>query len=374
MKMIPQDVDLEELRALLAATGQNCQLFPSTDAQGQVEGVDAVKLQRALKHSTIVVAIYMRGEIPGGDYMPGRGGDASGQQLASGTRQGERWMDLLQRRERQKRRLVAFGRASSDTTLTASIHDVAVAPTLQRCGLGRRVIQRILRARMHSRAPWLVACSALSARKISDAGVRGLQPEHGPVPSEREMREVDTVWGGEEVRVKACAELREKLANSGMKMEGWWWRPRCSGVASGGASSSASCDQRCRELTRRGICDIAALSSPRLKPFFTKCGFRYDLLKSTTMTYTRTPAMPLGTPPMLGTEPPPESITFGRHTLFIPPPLRVPHEPNKPLGKHKAGYPKQAPGEALEESVTDMSMSAIVATNDVLAKFLENEL
>lgn len=41
--------------------------------------------------------------------------------------------------------LVGFGRAVSDLGLTASIYDVMVIPPLQRMGIGRMIVQRIIR-------------------------------------------------------------------------------------------------------------------------------------------------------------------------------------------------------------------------------------
>jgi hypothetical protein len=97
-------IDIEELRSLLAATNQNCEQFPKFDADGSVAKVDPVKLQRALRNSFVVVALNMRVDIPE-DYYTERPPDS--------------WLG--------RNRLVAFGRATSDHTLTASIYDLAVS-------------------------------------------------------------------------------------------------------------------------------------------------------------------------------------------------------------------------------------------------------
>ncbi|CAK9873195.1 unnamed protein product [Sphagnum jensenii] len=115
-------IDIEELRSLLAATNQNCEQFPKFDADGSVAKVDPVKLQRALRNSFVVVALNMRVDIPE-DYYTERPPDS--------------WLG--------RNRLVAFGRATSDHTLTASIYDLAVAPSLQRQGIGRKLLQKIVR-------------------------------------------------------------------------------------------------------------------------------------------------------------------------------------------------------------------------------------
>lgn len=119
-----RDVDIAELRALLTGTSQNCDQFPKVNPDGSIPEVSAVKLKRAIQHSFIVVAMYVRGEVEE-DYFPDRPDDDTPLRL--------------------KRTLVAFGRATSDRALTASIHDLAVAPSLQGQGIGRRLTQRIVR-------------------------------------------------------------------------------------------------------------------------------------------------------------------------------------------------------------------------------------
>ncbi|XP_024524751.1 uncharacterized protein LOC9654877 isoform X2 [Selaginella moellendorffii] len=127
-------INVSELGALLAATGQNCHQFPQIAGDGRVSRVDDAKLQRALDFSDIAVAIYVKGRsIPGGDYM---------ERTWSEAREGV-WDRLNS--DKAPKCLVAFGRAVSDKTLAGSIHDLAVAPSMQRQGLGRHVLQRLAR-------------------------------------------------------------------------------------------------------------------------------------------------------------------------------------------------------------------------------------
>ncbi|KAG0590593.1 hypothetical protein KC19_1G112600 [Ceratodon purpureus] len=119
-----RDVDIAELRALLTGTEQNCDQFPKLNPDGSIPEVSPVKLKRAIQHSFIVVAMYVRGELEE-DYFPARPEDDTPPRL--------------------KRTLVAFGRATSDRALTASIHDLAVAPSLQGQGIGGRLVQRLVR-------------------------------------------------------------------------------------------------------------------------------------------------------------------------------------------------------------------------------------
>lgn len=110
-------VDVVELSALLAATRQNCEQFPTVLDDGSVVPVNPVKLRRALRHSTVVVALYVEtrelgaesiGRVP--EKLDGRG-----------------WRDYLMPQLPMQRTLIAFGRATSDFTLTASIYDLVVS-------------------------------------------------------------------------------------------------------------------------------------------------------------------------------------------------------------------------------------------------------
>ncbi|KAL2622625.1 hypothetical protein R1flu_002830 [Riccia fluitans] len=125
-------VDAEELSSLLASTNQNCEQFPRFRDDGSIAPVDPAKLRRALRHSTIVVALYAEGDSV--DDLEGCG-------------EGDRpsWLDYWRPRSPGKRKLIAFGRATSDVSLTASIYDLVVAPSYQRSGYGSRVLLRIVR-------------------------------------------------------------------------------------------------------------------------------------------------------------------------------------------------------------------------------------
>ncbi|KAI5069497.1 hypothetical protein GOP47_0016136 [Adiantum capillus-veneris] len=131
-------VDVVQLSALLAATRQNCLQFPLLQPDGSLaEAAHPSKLRLALHYSTLVVSIHMRGPIPGGDYMHTT--DRKHQQ------QRTPFLNFSLGQSRPVPRLIAFGRATSDHALTASIHDLAVAPSLQRRGFGRRILQKLLR-------------------------------------------------------------------------------------------------------------------------------------------------------------------------------------------------------------------------------------
>ncbi|KAL3689111.1 hypothetical protein R1sor_015420 [Riccia sorocarpa] len=129
-------LDTEELSSLLASTNQNCEQFPRFRDDGSIVPVNPAKLRRALRHSTVVVALYVEGASE--DDLEAATGGATYDQIPG-------WFDYLMPRPRGKRRLIAFGRATSDASLTASIYDLAVAPSYQRSGYGGRVLLRIVR-------------------------------------------------------------------------------------------------------------------------------------------------------------------------------------------------------------------------------------
>uniref|UniRef100_A0A1D1XKW8 Putative N-acetyltransferase ycf52 n=1 Tax=Anthurium amnicola TaxID=1678845 RepID=A0A1D1XKW8_9ARAE len=130
------NVDPVHLRDLLHASGHSCHRFPNLGADGRPEPVDLGKLRTALAHSSVVVSVFCRSSFPGDDHG---GGGISG--FAG-------WEGLFERPvpvPGRDSRLVGFGRAVTDGGLTASIHDVAVIPSLQRLGIGRKIMQRIIR-------------------------------------------------------------------------------------------------------------------------------------------------------------------------------------------------------------------------------------
>eukprot|EP00850_Spirogloea_muscicola_P022040 SM000273S10250 [mRNA] locus=s273:28490:29652:- [translate_table: standard] len=115
--------------------------------------------------------MYVKGDIPGGDYMD-RGGsaaEAAGLPVARPAPNGS-WLDSIMAMGLPgSMKLVGFGRATSDTTLTASIYDIVlrslmpatfesvlmaksptciflpqVAPSLQGTGIGQRVMRRVI--------------------------------------------------------------------------------------------------------------------------------------------------------------------------------------------------------------------------------------
>ncbi|XP_076929876.1 GCN5-related N-acetyltransferase 3, chloroplastic-like [Bidens hawaiensis] len=117
------DVNPVQLQDLCNACNHSFHRFPDILPDGRVEPVAVDKLRLALAHSSVVVSVFAKPElVTGGEWYrrmipltPGSG------------------------------RLAGFGRAVSDSALTASIYDVMVLPPLQGRGIGRMILQRTIR-------------------------------------------------------------------------------------------------------------------------------------------------------------------------------------------------------------------------------------
>ena len=143
-------IDPSELSSLLASTAQNCLQFPSPFSSSSsssssssfprlVQPVKPSKLRVALRNSTVVVSIHMNlaedFHVVEADCSTHRDGrhHGYGTLIETLTTQGLGLSsniffskDPRERRQRRRRTLVAFGRATSDEALTASIYDLVV--------------------------------------------------------------------------------------------------------------------------------------------------------------------------------------------------------------------------------------------------------
>ncbi|KAI3517518.1 hypothetical protein L1887_16733 [Cichorium endivia] len=125
------DVNPIHLRDLYSSCNHSCHRFPNISSDGRVEPVDVDKLRIALSYSSVVVSVFARPETV--TSLPGN--------LNSGVDWYQRMIPLTP----FSGELVGFGRAVSDNGLTASIYDVMVMPSLQGRGIGRMILQRIIR-------------------------------------------------------------------------------------------------------------------------------------------------------------------------------------------------------------------------------------
>lgn len=121
----PSHINLDSLSSLYLACNHSPHRFPSAAGSGDM---DSGKLAVAVSHSAVVVSVFADGGA--GERDEGLFGRISPPPARVGPGNG---------------RLVGFGRAISDLGLTASIYDVMVMPSLQRMGIGRMIVQRIIR-------------------------------------------------------------------------------------------------------------------------------------------------------------------------------------------------------------------------------------
>ncbi|KAD2805302.1 hypothetical protein E3N88_38679 [Mikania micrantha] len=117
------DVNPIHLRDLCNTCNHSFHRFPNILPDGRLEPVAVDKLRIALSHSSVVVSVFAGLESTAG-------GDWYRRMIPVTPVTGQ---------------LVGFGRAVSDEALTASIYDIMVIPTLQDRGIGRMILQRIIR-------------------------------------------------------------------------------------------------------------------------------------------------------------------------------------------------------------------------------------
>ncbi|ESR49216.1 glucosamine 6-phosphate N-acetyltransferase [Citrus sinensis] len=132
----PSDINPQELSRLFISCNHSCNRFPILDSRDRTieEAVDIDKLCLALSHSFVVVSVFSSLALSD---------DESSKRLMVPL-----LGNLAQRVvpvTPSNGQLVGFGRAVSDVGLTASIHDIMVIPSLRQMGIGRMIVQRILR-------------------------------------------------------------------------------------------------------------------------------------------------------------------------------------------------------------------------------------
>ncbi|KAG9443335.1 hypothetical protein H6P81_014675 [Aristolochia fimbriata] len=127
-------VNLLHLQRLYRSVNLSPERFPRLDENGYVQPVGLDKLRISVSNSSVVVSVFCKR-----DFSEGDGGNRSEEFGLSGLI--ERAMPVSE----SNGELVGFGRAVSDNALTASIYDVMVIPHLRKMGIGRRIVNRIIR-------------------------------------------------------------------------------------------------------------------------------------------------------------------------------------------------------------------------------------
>ncbi|XP_057778483.1 GCN5-related N-acetyltransferase 3, chloroplastic isoform X2 [Salvia miltiorrhiza] len=134
----PSHVNPSQLRELYAVCNHSCHRFPTIDAAGRVEPVDALKLSTAVSHSSVVVSVFTKPELVASQT-------STPENAPSVAGVGGNWIRKVAPVTPENGRLIGFGRAVSDLGLTASIYDIMVHPFFRGKGIGRMIVKKIIR-------------------------------------------------------------------------------------------------------------------------------------------------------------------------------------------------------------------------------------
>ncbi|KAJ1387504.1 GNAT domain [Sesbania bispinosa] len=132
IEMDPRHVDPNRLQDLYATCNHSCHRFPNLL---QPQPLDIHKLRIALSHSALLVSVFCKPH-----HL-----DAFANSSSSNSIMAMAMADFFTPLTPSRDQLVGFGRAVSDCGLTASIYDVMVNPSLQRMGIGRMIVKKIVR-------------------------------------------------------------------------------------------------------------------------------------------------------------------------------------------------------------------------------------
>ncbi|KAH6792746.1 hypothetical protein C2S52_003223 [Perilla frutescens var. hirtella] len=131
----PSHVNPHHLRELYVVCNHSCHRFPTIDAAGRVDPIDAHKLRTAVSHSSVVISVFTKLE-----FVASQSSNSS-----SVVGIGGNWIRRVAPVTPENGRLIGFGRAVSDLGLTASIYDIMVHPAFRGRGIGRMIVKRIIR-------------------------------------------------------------------------------------------------------------------------------------------------------------------------------------------------------------------------------------
>ncbi|XP_057541117.1 GCN5-related N-acetyltransferase 3, chloroplastic [Amaranthus tricolor] len=126
----PSNINIHALSKLYCACNHSPHRFSAA-----IEDIDAGKLGIAISHSSVVVSVFASVTDC----------DEGGVEEKEKGLLGRILPAALVGVPAENGELVGFGRAASDQALTASIYDVMVLPSLRRLGIGRMIVQRIIR-------------------------------------------------------------------------------------------------------------------------------------------------------------------------------------------------------------------------------------
>ncbi|CAH8275985.1 unnamed protein product [Arabidopsis lyrata] len=149
---LKKDINLEELRNLYSLCNHSSNRL--SEYGSNVEKiVDMKKLRVAISRSDVVVSVFCKprhADVDDAVLYSEENLSSSlyhsefGRQNKDESSLGDLFQNVLPLTP-SNGQLVGFGRAYSDYGLTASIHDLMVLPSLQRMGIGKLIVNRIVR-------------------------------------------------------------------------------------------------------------------------------------------------------------------------------------------------------------------------------------
>ncbi|XP_019086871.1 PREDICTED: uncharacterized protein LOC104718313 isoform X1 [Camelina sativa] len=148
---LKKDINIEELRNLYSLCNHSCNRLSENGSSNVEKIVDMKKLRTAISRSDVVVSVFCKprhADLHDAVLYSEEETSLYPSEFRKQNKDESSLGDLLQNAiplTPSTGQLVGFGRAYSDHGLTASIHDLMVLPSLQRMGVGRLIVNRIVR-------------------------------------------------------------------------------------------------------------------------------------------------------------------------------------------------------------------------------------
>ncbi|XP_010434340.1 PREDICTED: uncharacterized protein LOC104718313 isoform X3 [Camelina sativa] len=155
---LKKDINIEELRNLYSLCNHSCNRLSENGSSNVEKIVDMKKLRTAISRSDVVVSVFCKprhADLHDAVLYSEEETSLYPSEFRKQNKDESSLGDLLQNAiplTPSTGQLVGFGRAYSDHGLTASIHDLMVLPSLQRMGVGRLIVNRIVRCDGFSQA------------------------------------------------------------------------------------------------------------------------------------------------------------------------------------------------------------------------------
>ena len=180
------EVELADLLQQVAcfAPGQAFHRPPASSSASSTPApaIDPARLRGALGRSLVCVAAYTSEQhLPPHQHLSSHGLLPLPPLEEEQPQQQQPWPALPPFARQQRRVLVGFARAVGDASLVATVHDVAVLPELQRLGLGRQLLARLVKQASPLGCPANLPCMRCMQRQPVAPQCR-IPPSHRPLP------------------------------------------------------------------------------------------------------------------------------------------------------------------------------------------------